>query len=169
MFEVNVFGTINLTRLVVKHWLDTKFPGHVVVTSSTAGKLGPPFSSTYNATKHALHGYFEGLRNEAFPKGIKVTMACPGPVFSEVIEHAFTGQVNTTPGFKHDSTSKRMATARCAYLMAVAMANDVDEAWISIQPVLIFYYAFQYMPSVARTLFPRIMSKERLQRLRDGR
>jgi dehydrogenase/reductase SDR family protein 7 len=40
MFEINVFGLINLTRIVLKYFLQNKIKGHFVVTSSTAGKLG---------------------------------------------------------------------------------------------------------------------------------
>lgn len=54
LFDVNVFGLINLSRVVVPHFLNQK-RGHIVVTSSVCGKMGAAFSATYNATKHALH------------------------------------------------------------------------------------------------------------------
>lgn len=60
------------------HWLKINQPGHFVVISSTAGVFPAPFSSTYTATKHALHGYFEAISFEAYSRGIDVTMICPG-------------------------------------------------------------------------------------------
>ncbi len=45
---------------------------------------------------------------------------------------------------------RRMSTERCARLCAVAMVNHLDEAWISINPVLLSLYASQYTPSVFR-------------------
>lgn len=54
LFDINVFGLINLTRVVIPYFL-AKAQGHIVVTSSIAGKIGAPFSASYNATKHALH------------------------------------------------------------------------------------------------------------------
>nr|CAD7455045.1 unnamed protein product [Timema tahoe] len=54
MFELNVFGVINLTRIAVRYFLE-KGAGHVAATSSIAGVQGVPFSGTYTATKHALH------------------------------------------------------------------------------------------------------------------
>lgn len=39
---------------------------------------------------------------------------------------------------------------RCAHLIAVAMANKLEEVWISLNPVLFFTYAAQYAPSMAR-------------------
>lgn len=35
-------------------------------------------------------GYFDTLRIECATSGINVTMACPGPVFSDALVHAFT-------------------------------------------------------------------------------
>lgn len=59
LFQVNVFGVVNLSRLVLNHWYNTKWKGHFVVTSSTTGKAGVVNAGAYCATKHALHGYFE--------------------------------------------------------------------------------------------------------------
>jgi short-subunit dehydrogenase len=35
--------------------------GHIMVTSSVAGKLGSPAASSYSATKHAMQGYVRAL------------------------------------------------------------------------------------------------------------
>lgn len=43
---------------------------------------------------------------------------------------------------------KRMQTSRCARLCAVAIANKLDEVWISKQPILLFVYLSQYMPFI---------------------
>ena len=45
---------------------------------------------------------------------------------------------------------RRMTAERCAELMAVAIANRLDEVWISIQPALLVMYMSQYMPSLLR-------------------
>jgi len=58
LFDINVFGTINLTRILLKHWFINNQQGHFVVISSTAGIFPAPFSFTYTATKHALHASF---------------------------------------------------------------------------------------------------------------
>lgn len=55
IFNVNVFGLINLTRLVYRYFLESKVKGQFAVTSSTAGIFGAPMSASYTATKHALH------------------------------------------------------------------------------------------------------------------
>lgn len=81
---------------------------------------------------------------------------------------AFTAEPGKTWDGHHKEDSKRMPTQRCAKLIAVSMANDVDEAWISIQPILTIYYLYQYFPSTTRKLLCRLMTKERVAKLRDG-
>ncbi|CAN7941900.1 unnamed protein product, partial [Ixodes hexagonus] len=90
MFDLNVFSHVNLTKTVMPHWLERR-TGHVVVLSSCASKIALPDSATYNATKAALHGYFEGLWSETFDKGINVTMVCPGPVATPIRQNCFGG------------------------------------------------------------------------------
>nr|KAG5695186.1 hypothetical protein BaRGS_018308 [Batillaria attramentaria] len=62
---------------------------------------------------------------------------------------------------------KRMETSRCAYLCAVAIANRLDEAWISLQPVLVGTYVAQYAPSFYRGRMKR-MGVEQLLKIREG-
>ena len=54
LFDVNLFGILHLTRIVLPHFLE-KGKGHIAVTSSVCGKVGAPCSASYNGTKHALH------------------------------------------------------------------------------------------------------------------
>ena len=46
--------------------------------------------------------------------------------------------------------SGRLDGKRCAELIAVAMANRLEEVWISKQPILLFTYLSQYFPSLFR-------------------
>ena len=43
-----------------------------------------------------------------------------------------------------------MSTERCTKLMAVSMANKLDEVWISSEPALVMVYFKQYLPNVFR-------------------
>ncbi|XP_035233849.1 dehydrogenase/reductase SDR family member 7-like isoform X2 [Stegodyphus dumicola] len=53
IFDVNFFGTVSLTKLLLKHFLQNG-GGRIVVISSIAGKYGIPSTASYAATKHAL-------------------------------------------------------------------------------------------------------------------
>lgn len=54
MFDLNVFATLNLSRIAI-HYFNTKGSGHIAVTSSVAGIIPAPFSATYIGSKHAVH------------------------------------------------------------------------------------------------------------------
>jgi short-subunit dehydrogenase len=52
--------------------------GHLVFMSSLAGKLGTPRSSVYSATKFALRGFAQSLREDLRPSGVGVSAIFPG-------------------------------------------------------------------------------------------
>ncbi|KAK8532226.1 hypothetical protein V6N13_131561 [Hibiscus sabdariffa] len=140
-FNVNVFGTISLTRLLMPSML-RRGRGHFVVMSSAAGKTPAPGQAVYSASKYALNGYFHTLRSELCQKGIKVTVVCPGPV-------------ETSNGSKV-STEKRVPAERCAELTIIAASHGLKEAWISYQPVLAVMYLIQYMPTIGYWLMDKV-------------
>ncbi|XP_018014261.1 dehydrogenase/reductase SDR family member 7 isoform X2 [Hyalella azteca] len=146
LFELNVFSLVALARRVNKYFR-TVGGGHHVVTSSTLGKFGGPNSASYTASKHALHGYFESLRVEGLKDNISVTMLCPGPVESELLQHAFTEKLGQ--GVSGERSGRRMSAMRCAHLSATAIAYKLPEAWVVEQPVLLLQYTVYYLPYVA--------------------
>lgn len=87
IFETNFFGAVALTRGVLPGMLERR-SGHIVVVSSVVGKFGTPMRSSYSASKHALHGYFDALRLEVEDHGIGVTLVCPGYVRTRVSQNA---------------------------------------------------------------------------------
>ncbi|XP_027200609.2 dehydrogenase/reductase SDR family member 7-like [Dermatophagoides pteronyssinus] len=169
LFEINVFGLVNLTRVVLRYFLEHNPDGQFGVTSSTAGLLGVPYSASYTGSKHALHGYFECLRTELGRRKISITIFCVGPVFSNLLEKAFTGEPGKLVGGKQPAESKQKLSAkRCSYLMAIALANHIDQSWISLQPILTFHYFAVYLPQLFRKIFPYFYDEKRSQEFRDG-
>ncbi|WVZ52902.1 hypothetical protein U9M48_003904 [Paspalum notatum var. saurae] len=150
-FNVNVTGTITLTRLLTPYMLDRGM-GHFVVMSSAAGKVPAPGQAIYSASKHALNGYFASLRSELCTKGIKVTVVCPGPIETPQSSGAASS-------VQRHSSEKRVSVERCAELTIVATTHGLKEAWISYQPVLSVMYLMQYMPTVGYWLMDKIGAK----------
>ncbi|KAJ8962976.1 hypothetical protein NQ314_005693 [Rhamnusium bicolor] len=56
VFDLNVFGVVNLTRVALDHFNKTG-GGQVAVVSSLAGIIGAPYSASYTGAKHAIHKY----------------------------------------------------------------------------------------------------------------
>eukprot|EP01062_Namystynia_karyoxenos_P059193 TRINITY_DN50628_c0_g1_i1.p1 TRINITY_DN50628_c0_g1~~TRINITY_DN50628_c0_g1_i1.p1 ORF type:complete len:341 (+),score=65.92 TRINITY_DN50628_c0_g1_i1:92-1114(+) len=143
LMELNYLATVHLARLLVPPMV-ARHTGLVTVVSSVMGKIGAPLGSSYAASKHALHGYFDALRAELGDSGVGVHLTCPGPVVSEIGQAALR-----SPTDKADHTAEnqgKMATQRCTRLMLGAMAWRLQESWISTQPALVFTYWRQYHP-----------------------
>lgn len=87
LMEINFFGTIALTKEVVPGMIE-RGHGHVIVTSSVMGKIGTRYRSAYAASKHALHGWFDCLRQEVQQQGVTVSLVCPGYVKTNVTKNA---------------------------------------------------------------------------------
>lgn len=90
IMEINYFGTIAVTKAILPHFLQNG-KGHYVTISSVTGKYGTPFRSAYAASKHALHGFFDSLRAELEPAGIRVTLISPGFIKTPITFAALTG------------------------------------------------------------------------------
>jgi NAD(P)-dependent dehydrogenase (short-subunit alcohol dehydrogenase family) len=60
--------------------------GHLVNTASLAGLVPSPLLTPYAAVKHAVVGLSMSLRAEAAPHGVRVSVVCPGPVETPLLD-----------------------------------------------------------------------------------
>ena len=60
--------------------------GHIVNTASMAGMVAPPGMEPYNATKFAVVALSEGWQVQLAPRGIGVSVLCPGFVKSKIYD-----------------------------------------------------------------------------------
>ncbi|XP_068615121.1 dehydrogenase/reductase SDR family member 7-like isoform X1 [Brachionichthys hirsutus] len=146
LMELNFLGTVSITKQVLAHMMQ-QGRGSIVTVSSVTGIMGVPLASSYAASKHALQGYFNSLRIELSDRpNIFISMVCPGPVKSQIVQHVFTEELNKPPPNPGDQDYK-MPASRCARLMLIGMVNGVNEMWISQQPFLLLCYLWQYTPT----------------------
>ncbi|MBD1364218.1 SDR family NAD(P)-dependent oxidoreductase [Mucilaginibacter sp. ZT4R22] len=80
--EVNVFGAARMAQLVIPHMRAQNF-GRIINVTSIGGKLATPLGGWYHASKFALEGLSDSLRNEIAQFGIDVVVIEPGGVKSE--------------------------------------------------------------------------------------
>jgi dehydrogenase/reductase SDR family protein 7 len=144
IIELNLFGTLSITKAALPQLLCQSSGAVIVNTSSMAGKLGNPVSAAYSASKHALHGYFESLRFELAGRGVRIVNVCPGPVQSDIAFNSFSETFGRPHNKQEEDGTVRMSAERCAALMAAAMRAELAEAWIAPQPLLLFLYVSQY-------------------------
>ncbi len=78
LFEVNVFGTLAITQVVLRQMV-ARGSGRVIIVSSIAGHVSGPAFGPYSMTKHALEAMGKAMRAELAGQGIDVTLINPGP------------------------------------------------------------------------------------------
>lgn len=83
LVEVNLFGAARLAQLVLPAMRKNGY-GKIVNISSIGGKVGLPLGVWYHASKFAIEGLSDALRNEVRQFGIDVIVIEPGGTRSEM-------------------------------------------------------------------------------------
>lgn len=86
MFETNFWGAVDLTRQVLPLLREGK--GRVIMISSVAALVSQPMTSIYCASKKALEGYSDSLRQELQHFDISVSMLEPAYVKTDLLGKA---------------------------------------------------------------------------------
>jgi 3-dehydrosphinganine reductase len=76
MMRVNYFGTVNVTRALLPHFIAQK-SGHICNVSSVAGFVGIFGYTAYAASKFAICGFTDCLRQELLPHNIGTSVVFP--------------------------------------------------------------------------------------------
>jgi NAD(P)-dependent dehydrogenase (short-subunit alcohol dehydrogenase family) len=100
-FETNLFGTHELTCHFIPA-MRARGEGRIIQNSSILGLVAMPYRGAYNASKFALEGLSDTLRQELSGTGIHVVLIEPGPVLSRFRANAlaaFRRHVDPTAGF----------------------------------------------------------------------
>lgn len=161
LFEVNVFGQIALTKLVVPLMIE-QGGGHIAVTASVAGKIGVPFRTGYCATKHAMMGFFDSLRSEVSHHNIKITTITPGYIRTNISQNALRGD-GLAFGATDEAIAGGMEVSDCATVImrgfykgkpeiAVGKGREMHALWIKrLFPRLLFRLVAGQYQKVADT------------------
>ncbi len=148
LLDVNLLGTITLSKALLPHFLERK-TGHYVVITSLMGKFGGPLRSSYAAAKHGLHGFFDSLRAEVWRENIHVTLICPGFVQTKISLKALTG--NGKPqNTMDDATANGLSAENFAIKAVNAIRRQTEEVYIGKKEVLGVYL---------KRFFPGILSR----------
>ena len=127
IMEVNFFGNIMLTKSVLPSLRKSK--GQILVISSIAGKFGFFLRSSYSASKHALHGYYESLALEEEENGLSVTIACPGKINTPISTNAIAADGQKHGEMDHNQETG-MPVEECVSQLLKALISKKREVLI---------------------------------------
>jgi NAD(P)-dependent dehydrogenase (short-subunit alcohol dehydrogenase family) len=106
--DLNMSSVVSTFQLAVSHWLATKSPGKLVVTSSVASMIGLPMATGYSMTKAAVEGLIRGLAIEYGRAGIQANAILPGFIETEMSLD--------TPQYFQDGAKRRAASGSIGQL-----------------------------------------------------
>lgn len=112
LMNVNFIGTVALAKTVLPYFIQKK-AGHIAVVTSVTGLYGTPWRTSYAATKHALHGFFDALRAEIHDDNIKVTIIAPGFVKTAISLNALTAD-GSPLNQMDEGQAKGISAEKCA-------------------------------------------------------
>jgi short-subunit dehydrogenase len=150
IMEINFFGAVQLTKAVLPSMIERQ-RGHIAVVSSLVGKFGTPLRSSYAASKHALHGWFDSLRAEVHDDNVGVTLACPGFVKTNVASNAL--YPDGTP-LGDEAEEKGIPPADCATAIADAIEQNTAEFTIGGWET-VGVYMKRFVPALFRRFIRR--------------
>lgn len=137
IMEINFFGSVALTKALLPTLVEQK-SGHIVVISSVMGKLGTRYRSAYAASKHALHGWFDCLRQEVFNDNIDVSLVCPGYIKTNVTKNALTAD-GSKYNQMEDGQKTAMPPEEFAKKLLPKLAKKKEEIYIGGREILAIY------------------------------
>jgi short-subunit dehydrogenase len=112
MMDTNYFGAANCTQAVLPQMLARR-DGAIVNVASITGIMGFARMGGYCATKFAMIGLTEALRDEVLDKGVRVALVCPGTTETEFFVKAERGKMPGASRLILASTAERVARAVC--------------------------------------------------------
>jgi short-subunit dehydrogenase len=112
MMETNFFGTVHATQAVLPQML-ARGSGTIVNVSSICGIMGYARMGGYCATKFAITGFTEALRDEILPRGVRIALVCPATTESEFFARADRSKMPAAERLLPALSPERVARAVC--------------------------------------------------------
>lgn len=151
MMQTNYFGAVWCAQAVLPQML-ARGKGTIVNVASIAGIMGYARMGGYCATKFAMIGFSETLRDEVLGRGVRVAMVCPGTVETQFFMKAERGKM---PG-----ASRLILAIKPEHVARAIVRAAEDGKYRRILPVgaALFMRLKETFPRVAHMLMRRVSS-----------
>ena len=154
-FEVNVFGTVRMTRAFLPAMRAAGGVRSIVNVASLAGVLPPPNLSAYAASKGAVKLFSEVLAMELRGSNIRVHCVYPGVINTPIVSSASAVGANISPEQRKALQSYYASKGGSPDGVAADIARAVlrDEAHVFTGPkAALAQWAARVSPRLARRL-----------------
>ena len=131
MIDVNILGTINVTRSVLKNSMINNKSGNVINLSSIWGMVGASCEVIYSMTKAGIIGLTKALAKEVAPSNIRVNAIAPGVINTDMISNLSEGDIKA---LKDEIPLGRIGNVEDVSNLVKFLASD-DSSYITGQVI----------------------------------
>ena len=161
VMEVNYFGALHGTHAALEDLVARR--GMVIAVSSVAG-FAPLIARTgYAASKHALHGFFDSLRTEIEPLGVRVLLVCPSFIQTGIEKNALAGDGGPV---RHAQTIVGGRSTPEAMAERIFRAAEGEQRLLLPDRISRLSW---WVSRLAPRLYERLMVKKLGKEMRDGK
>src|SRR5690242_8294499 len=133
LFRINFWGVIHGCKFFLPLLKEQK-EARIVNTSSVFGLIAPPGQTAYGASKYAIRGFSESLREELRGSGVAVTCVHPAGISTNIAVNARAGAA-TDPGGQAEAREvfrrvARITPEEAARTIVQGIVNDKDRVLI---------------------------------------
>ncbi len=155
--EVNLLGVVHGVAAAYPRML-ARGRGHLVNTASLAGLVPSPLLVPYSTTKHAVVGLSVGLRMEAAPHGVRVSVVCPGVIETPLLDRGNPGDL--APAASTPDIRAMLTAVMGPPYPAASLARDVLDGVARNRPIIVTPRRARLVWSLYR-LAPTLLTEQR--------
>jgi short-subunit dehydrogenase len=126
IINVNLYGTLNVTKFMLPHLL-TRPEAHIVNVSSMGGFLPVPGQTIYCATKAAVKLLTEGLYAELLETNVKVTIVFPGAMQTNIMANS---GIENRQSNKGSAAMKVLLPSKAAEIIVEGMEKNKPRIFV---------------------------------------
>ncbi len=142
--DINFWGVVHGTKEFLPH-LIASGDGHLVNISSLFGLISIPGQSMYNATKYAVRGFSEALREEMLVTGhpVGVTVVHPGGIKTAIARNARASESvdQGATAALFDKKLAKMTPERAAQVIVRAVLKDQARCLVGLDAHALHHFA----------------------------
>ena len=137
LYDVNLFGTLNMTRAVLPSMIRRK-SGAIINISSVFGECGASCEVDYSASKAALIGFTKALAKEVGPSYVRVNCVCPGVIDTDMNARLTIEEVESlVESIPLERLGKPVDVANAVLFLASEKADYISGAVLAVDGGLV--------------------------------
>jgi NADP-dependent 3-hydroxy acid dehydrogenase YdfG len=148
LMNINFWGVVHGTRAFLPQ-LTARPEAHIVNLSSVFGLIAVPTQAAYNASKFAVRGFTEALRQELAPTTVRVTSVHPGGIKTNIVRNGRHFQ-DPTGNANADAVAREFE--RVARTTPEEAARQIADAILRAKPRLLIGFDAMVIDRMQRLL-----------------